>query len=126
MPLRTPFARSPVALLANAGTWLNQALESMLEPLGYRVLSVATGRELLDRAPTARPDVILMDANLQDLDSITVCRTLRQHRAVSWQPPFFMIPSTPATKQQRPAPLEAGAGAYLSRVDKPEDSTLQA
>src|SRR5207247_1523092 len=46
MALRTPFARSPVALLANAGTWLNQALESMLEPLGYRVLSVATGREL--------------------------------------------------------------------------------
>src|SRR5438046_3060726 len=107
MALRTPFARSPVALLANAGTWLNQALESMLEPLGYRVLSVATGRELLDRAPTARPDVILMDANLHDLDSITVCRTLRQQRAVSWHTPIFMIPSTPATKQQRLAALQA-------------------
>src|SRR5207302_9355937 len=114
MALRTPFARSPVALLANAGTWLNQALESMLEPLGYRVLSVATGRELLDRAPTARPDVILMDANLQDLGSITVCRTLRQHRAVSWHTPIFMITSTPATKQQRLAALEAGAWDYLS------------
>src|SRR5207244_13289588 len=90
MPPRTPFARSPVALLANAGTWLNQALESMLEPLGYRVLSVATGRELLDRAPTTRPDVILMDANLQDLDSITVSRPLRQHRAVSSHTPIFI------------------------------------
>src|SRR3989449_4534858 len=66
----------------------------MLEPLGYRVLSVATGRELLDRAPTARPDVILMDANLRDLDSITVCRTLRQHRAVSWHTPILDRKST--------------------------------
>src|SRR3989441_64582 len=125
MSPRTPFARSPVALLANAGTWLNQALESMLEPLGYRVLSVATGRELLDRAPTARPDVILMDANLQDLDSITVCRTLRQHRAVSWHTPIFMITSTPATKQQRLAALEAGAWDYLSLVINSEELALK-
>src|SRR5436309_2423676 len=125
MPPRTPFARSPVALLANAGTCLNQALESMLEPLGYRVLSVATGRELLDRAPTARPDVILMDANLHDLDSITVCRTLRQQRAVSWHTPIFMITSTPATKQQRLAALEAGAWDYLSLVINSEELALK-
>ena len=125
MPPRTPFARSRVALLANAGTCLNQALESMIEPLRYRVLSVATGRELLDRAPTTRPDVILMDANLQDLDSITVCRTLRQHRAVSWHTPIFMITSTPATKQQRLAALEAGAWDYLSLVINSEELALK-
>src|SRR3989442_1659884 len=28
MPRRTPFTRSPVVLLANAGTWLNPALEA--------------------------------------------------------------------------------------------------
>src|SRR5207247_8539610 len=93
MALRTPFARSPVALLANAGTWLNQALESMLEPLGYRVLSVATGRELLDRAPTARPDVILMDANLHDQDSIKVCRTHRKLLAIYWRTLHIFITS---------------------------------
>src|SRR5438445_5617063 len=114
MPPRTPFPRPPVVLLANTGTWLNQALDSMLKPLGYRVLSVASGRELLDRAPAARPDVVLMDANLQDLDSIAVCRALRQHRAVAWHTPIFMITSTPATKQQRLAALEAGAWDYLS------------
>src|SRR5206468_3493448 len=118
-------ARSPVALLANAGTWLNQALESMLEPLGYRVLSVATGRELLDRAPATRPDVVLMDANLQDLDSVAVCRSLRQHRAVSWHTPIFLITSTPATKQQRLAALEAGAWDYLSLVVNGEELALK-
>src|SRR5438046_4516066 len=66
-----------------------------------------------------------MDANLQDLDSITVCRTLRQHRAVSWHTPIFMITSTPATKQQRLAALEAGAWDYLSLVINSEELALK-
>ena len=125
MPPRTPFTRSPIVLLANSGTWLNQALDSMLEPLGYRVVSVGSGRELLDRAPAARPDVVLMDANLKDLDSIAVCRALRQNRAVSWHTPIFMITSTPATKQQRLAALEAGAWDYLSLVPNAEELALK-
>ena len=125
MPPRTPFPRPPVVLIANAGTWLNKALDSMLEPQGYRVVSVASGRELLDRAPAARPDVVLMDANLQDLDSIAVCRALRQNRAVSWHTPIFMITSTPATKQQRLAALEAGAWDYLSLVINSEELGLK-
>jgi PleD family two-component response regulator len=125
MPPRAPFTRSPIVLLANSGTWLNQALDSMLEPLGYRVVSVGSGRELLDRAPAARPDVVLMDANLKDLDSIAVCRALRQNRALSWHTPIFMITSTPATKQQRLAALEAGAWDYLSLVPNAEELALK-
>src|SRR5256885_1400704 len=125
MAPRTPFTRSPVVLVATAGTWLNRALDGMLEPLGYRVVAVATGRELLDRAPAARPDVVLMDANLQDLDSVAVCRALRQNRSVSWHTPIFMLTSTPPTKQQRLAALEAGAWDYLSLVVNAEELALK-
>ena len=114
MPQRAPFIRIPVVLVAHAGTWLTRALDSMLAPQGYRVLSVGSGRELLEQAPELGPDVVLLDANLQDVDSIVVCRRLRLHRAVSWHTPVIMITSTPATKQQRLAALEAGAWDYLS------------
>jgi len=114
LPQRAPFIRIPVVLVAHAGTWLTRALDSMLAPQGYRVLSVASGRELLEQAPELGPDVVLLDANLQDVDSIVVCRRLRLHRAVSWHTPVIMITSTPATKQQRLAALEAGAWDYLS------------
>ena len=114
MPQRASFIRIPVVLVAHAGTWLTRALDSMLAPQGYRVLSVASGRELLEQAPELGPDVVLLDANLQDVDSIVVCRRLRLHRAVSWHTPVIMITSTPATKQQRLAALEAGAWDYLS------------
>jgi len=114
LPQRASFIRIPVVLVAHAGTWLTRALDSMLAPQGYRVLSVGSGRELLEQAPELGPDVVLLDANLQDVDSIVVCRRLRLHRAVSWHTPVIMITSTPATKQQRLAALEAGAWDYLS------------
>jgi PleD family two-component response regulator len=114
LPQRPPFIRIPVVLVVHAGTWLTRALDSMLAPQGYRVLSMASARELLEQAPDLRPDVVLLDAHLPDVDSILVCRRLRQLRAVSWHTPVIMITSTPATKQQRLAALEAGAWDYLS------------
>ena len=125
LPQRTPFSRPPVVLVASAfGTWLNQALASLLEPRGYRVVAVSSGREVLDQASLVRPDIVVMDADLADADSITVCRTLRQNRA-AWNMPVVMITSTPATKQQRIAALEAGAWDYVSVLLNPEELTLK-
>jgi len=83
-----------------------------------------TGRELLDQEPVVGPDVIVLDADLPDLDSVAVCRTLRQNRA-PWDMPIIMITATPATKQQRLAALEAGAWDYLSVLLNPEELTLK-
>ena len=122
---RAPFSRAPVLLVANAfGTWLSQALANLIKARGYRVHFVLTGRELLDHAPAVRPDVIVLDADLPDLDSVAVCRTLRQNR-VPWDMPIIMITATPATKQQRIAALEAGAWDYLSVLLNPEELTLK-
>ena len=113
-PSHQPFIRQPLALLATAGVWINRAIESTLQPLGYRAVSVSSGSELLERAPALGPDVILMDANLQDTNSVTVCRALRRNAALPWNVPIIMLTSTLDTKQQRLAALEAGASDYLS------------
>ncbi len=120
-----PFIRQPVALLANAGVWINRALESTLQPLGYRAVSVSSGSELLERAPALGPDVILMDANLQDTNSVTVCRALRRNAALPWNVPIIMLTSTPDTKQQRLAALEAGASDYLNLTLNAEELALK-
>ena len=125
MARRAPFSRPPVLLVANAfGTWLSQALANLVKARGYRVHFVLTGRELLDQAPAVRPDIIVLDADLPDLDSVAVCRTLRENRA-AWNMPVIMITTTPATKQQRLAALEAGAWDYLSVLLNPEELTLK-
>src|SRR5207237_1560584 len=77
LPQRTPFIRIPVALVAHAGTWLTRALDSMLAPQGYRVLSVTSGLELLAHAADMRPDVGLMEEALPDRVSIDWLRSTR-------------------------------------------------
>jgi len=125
MGRRASFSRAPVVLVANAfGTWLSQALANLVAARGYRVHFVLSGREVLDQAPALRPDVIVLDADLPDIDSITVCRTLREDRA-AWNMPVMMITATPATKQQRLAALKAGAWDYLSVLLNPEEVTLK-
>jgi PleD family two-component response regulator len=125
MARRTPFSRAPVVLVANAfGTWLSQALANLVQARGYRVHFVLSGRELLDQVPSLHPDVIVLDADLPDLDSIAVCRMLRQNRA-AWNMPVVMTTATSPTREQRVAALEAGAWDYLSVLLHPEELTLK-
>jgi len=122
---RTPFFRPPLALVVNAEQWLNEALESILEPQGYRVVSASDGKQLLERAPGAGADVVVLNANLPDVDSIQACRALRSNRAIARSVPIIMITSTPTTKQQRLAALRAGAWDYLSLPLDAEELVLK-
>jgi PleD family two-component response regulator len=110
---RTPFFRAPLAFIVHADQSLVRALESTLEPKGYRVVSMATGKEVLERAPAVAADLILLDANLPDQDSIRVCQALRQNPAIARNLPILILTWAPATKQQRLAALRAGAWEYL-------------
>jgi len=122
---RKPFHRPPSLLVANAfGTRVSQALTSLLTPPAYRVQFVSTGRALLESAPVLRPDIIVVDADLPDLDSVAVCRALRRDRA-AWSIPVVVVTSTPATKQQRLAALQAGAWDSLSILMQPEELALK-
>src|SRR5436190_2223951 len=125
MASRPPFSRPPVVLAVSvAGTWLRQALASLLKPQGYRVQFVSSGRELLERAAAVRPDIVVLDTDLPDLDAVSVCRELRQNRA-AWDMPVMMITSLLVTEGERRAGLEAGAWDYLSIVLRPEELTLK-
>ncbi len=125
MAPRPPFSRPPVVLAVSvAGTWLRQALAGLLKSQGYRVHFASSGGELLERAATVRPDIVVLDTDLPDLDALSVCRALRQNRA-AWDMPVMMITSLSATEGQRRAGLEAGAWDYLSVVLSPEELTLK-
>ena len=56
---------------------LRSMLEAALRHSGFEVASAATGREAIDAVPAARPDLIVLDVMLPDLDGFEVCRRLR-------------------------------------------------
>lgn len=52
-------------------------ISNVLEPRGYEILAVSNGRDALQLAPKARPDLILLDVMMPGQDGFMVCRELK-------------------------------------------------
>jgi len=73
-------------------------------------LVAADGREALRLARQARPDLILLDLMLPELDGLDVCRELRKTSTV----PIIMITAR-GEEIDRVVGLELGADDYISK-----------
>lgn len=101
--------RPPVILIANDQEWSARSLESLLGPNGYAVLRAYTGRQALDLARTAQPDLIVLDERMPDLSGSTVCRMLRDDSRVGPHVPIVITTADPTDREQRLSALRAGA-----------------
>ena len=54
-------------------------LQSMLEITGYTIFTAAHGREALEIALTVRPDIILSDVMMPEMDGFELCQQLQKH-----------------------------------------------
>ena len=58
-------------------------VSKMLRNAGFQVLEACTGTEAIDRARSARPDLIVLDIRLPDIDGMEVCRRLKTDAATA-------------------------------------------
>ncbi|MEX0893661.1 MAG: response regulator [Gemmatimonadota bacterium] len=75
-PMPEP-AGSATILVAEDHLDSRDALRALLEAFGYTVLLAANGRQAVDVAVRARPDLILMDIMMPELDGFEATRELR-------------------------------------------------
>src|SRR4051794_17040097 len=76
---------------------LRSMLEAALRHSGFEVHPVATGREALDQVADARPDLIVLDVMLPDLDGFEVCRRIR---ATGDRTPVLFLTARDATEDK--------------------------
>jgi two-component system alkaline phosphatase synthesis response regulator PhoP len=76
----------------------------------YEVLTAVNGRQALDLAHQAEPDLILLDLMLPIVDGLDVCRELRQTSRV----PIIMITAL-GEEVDRVVGLELGADDYVTK-----------
>ncbi|MFQ5718516.1 MAG: diguanylate cyclase [Acidobacteriota bacterium] len=79
----------------------------------YRVVSASSGKEALSTAHDRRPDLVLLDAGLPDLDGITVASRMRADRRTALTPIIF-VTGRKDTKH-KVACFEAGADDYVTK-----------
>lgn len=115
MSRREQTDRSPLVLIANDQEWSARSLESILVPNGYEVVRAYTGRQALERARSAHPDVIILDAQMPDLHGVEVCRQLRADQRFSPTVPIVITTAGPSGRAQRLEAYQAGAWEFLGQ-----------
>src|SRR2546425_11465965 len=60
---------------------IRRALRNALGDVAERLLEAPTGKTGIDIAATERPDLVILDLGLPDLEGVAVCREIR-----SWSP----------------------------------------
>ncbi|HWG84210.1 MAG TPA: response regulator, partial [Deinococcales bacterium] len=95
------------------------ALSRTLERAGYRVVEASNGGEGIALAHT-RPDLIILDVNLPDVNGFEVCRRLKADPAVA-DIPVLQMSASFVRGSDRAQGLDAGADGYLVQpVEPPE------
>jgi two-component system OmpR family response regulator len=69
--------KGPHLLIVDDEDNLRSMLAAALQHHGYKVTTAANGREALEVIPKDRPDLVLLDVMMPDLDGFEVCRRLR-------------------------------------------------
>ncbi|HSB52986.1 MAG TPA: response regulator, partial [Gemmatimonadales bacterium] len=108
-------ATAPLVLIANDQEWSARSLESILGPHGYSVVRAYTGQQALERARTALPDLIILDAQMPDMHGFDVCRTLRGDPRFGTTTPIVITTSGPSGRTQRLEAYRAGAWEFLGQ-----------
>jgi two-component system OmpR family response regulator len=88
---------------------LRSMLEAALRHNGFEVSSAANGRAALEQAEAAKPDLIVLDVMLPDLDGFEVCRRLR---ADGSRVPVLFLTARDAT-EDKVRGLTLGGDDYL-------------
>ena len=103
-------APKPDLLVIDDEIQIRRLLRLTLESAGYRVREAETGALGLNEAAVQRPDAIVLDLSLPDLDGLAVLRRLRE-----WSQIPVLILSVRGGEADKIAALDAGADDYLTK-----------
>ena len=89
---------------------IRRFLRASLQGHGYTVFEASSGQEAIQEATGHRPDVIILDLGLPDMDGTEVTRQLRE-----WTKVPIIVLSVRDHESDKIAALDAGADDYLTK-----------
>ncbi len=104
---------SALILLAEDNAANVEVMSSYLSAMGYRVITAKDGLEAVAHAQKLRPDLILMDIHMPELDGLEATRQIRANTALANIP--IVALTALAMPGDRERCLAAGVDGYLSK-----------
>ena len=106
----------PLVLVADDEPRITKLVSLALSEEGFRVVTAAGGEEAVAKAEEVRPDIVLLDIVMPDLDGIEVMRQIRERRPV----PVILLTAKGSTADKAKG-LDLGADDYLAKPFHPDE-----
>ena len=100
----------PTVLVIDDELQIRRLLRVCLETSGYRVLEAANGHEGISEAAQHRPDVVVLDLGLPDMDGVAVLKRLRE-----WSQVPVVVLSVRDREEDKIMALDNGADDYVTK-----------
>jgi two-component system KDP operon response regulator KdpE len=97
-------------LIADDEPAIRRAVQTNLARHGFQIGTAESGRETLERVATFRPDLVLLDLGLPDVDGLEVIRELRERGSTP-----IVVLSVRGQERDKVAALDLGADDYLTK-----------
>ena len=94
-------------------------LKSWLEKKGFNVVEAENGNQAVSAAQEVRPDLIIMDIEMPELDGLAATRKLRTIKELGNVP--VLAVSAYGAQEFRAAALAAGCSEYVSTPFEPDN-----
>ena len=98
----------PLVLVADDEPRITKLVSIALGEEGFRVVTAGGGEEALAKAEEVRPDIVLLDIVMPDLDGIEVMRQLRE-----WRPVPVILLTAKGSTSDKAKGLDLGADDYM-------------
>ncbi len=95
-----------------------QLVKLYLEKEGFRTVTASTGREALTQAAAEKPNLVVLDLMLPELDGLEVCKRLRSQPDTATLPIIML--TAKAEESDTVVGLELGADDYVTKPFSPK------
>ncbi|MBI4790247.1 MAG: response regulator [Chloroflexi bacterium] len=114
----------PTRILAVDDSTVNLTLVSQtLTQAGYQVFTAKSGPEALKRVDEVKPELVILDVMMPEMDGYEVCRQLRQKPATARLP--VMMLTAQDTLAEKIKGYEAGADEYVIKPFDPVELQMR-
>jgi two-component system OmpR family response regulator len=107
--------RSKILLVDDDGH-IREVVQFALEKAGLEVIEAGDGRKALESFSRSKPDLVILDITMPEMDGLAVCREIRKSSDV---PILFL--SSRADEVDRVVGLEIGGDDYVTKPFSPRE-----
>ena len=100
----------PLILIVEDDTAVRNLIATTLETQDYRFHTAQTGAQAVFEAVSQKPDIILLDLGLPDMDGVDIIKKIR-----SWSTKPIIVISARSEDRDKIEALDAGADDYLTK-----------